>query len=180
MTDIRTQTIRRTQAIREAYASTTSDVMLGTVELRHPAFLEDGEPVALRFVGDGVNHDLLLEAEAPVNAGEVVTFTAMPFGFTPPSSEEGQVPSVSFWIDNVSSHVHRHLQAAVRVRAPILVTWREYIAGLAGPQQRIDGIELANVKVSATRATASARLNDWPDRLFPGRIYTRDAFPTLS
>ena len=180
MTDIHEQTIRRTQAIREAYASTTSDVMLGTVELRHPAFLEDGEPIALRFVADGVDQDLLLEEDAPMGAGEVARFIAMPFGFTPPSSEEGQVPSVSFWIDNVSSHVHRHLQAAVRVRAPIVVTWREYIVGLAGPQQRLDGIELANVKVTSTRATATARLNDWPDRLFPGRIYTRDAFPTLS
>ena len=170
----------RTQAIREAYASVTSDVVLQTMELRHPSFVEGGMPIALRFVQDGIDHDLLLEADAPMDAGQVATFKAMPFGFTPPSSEEGQVPSVSFWIDNVSSHVHRHLQAAVRVRAPILVTWREYIAGLAGPQQRIDGIELANVKVSSTRATASARLNDWPDRLFPGRIYTRDAFPTLS
>ena len=169
-----------TQAVREAYASATSDVVLTTIELRHPAFVEGGMPVALRFVIDGVDHDLLLEADAPMDAGDLVSFTAMPFGFTPPSSEEGQVPTVSFWVDNVSSEIHRHLQAAVLVRSPLVATWREYIVGLDGPQQRVDGIELAQVKVTATRATATARLNDWPDRLFPGRIYTRDAFPTLS
>lgn len=169
-----------TQAIREAYASATSDVVLTTIELRHPAFVEEGEPVALRFVADGVDHDLLLEADAPMNGGETVPFIAMPFGFMPPSSEEGQVPVVSFWIDNVSSEIHRHLRAAVLVRSPLVATWREYVVGLDGPQQRVDGIELAQVKVTGTRATADARLNDWPDRLFPGRIYTRDAFPTLS
>ena len=170
----------RTQAIREAYASVTSDVVLQTMELRHPSFVEGGMPIALRFVQDGIDHDLLLEADAPMDAGQVATFKAMPFGFTPPSSEEGQVPSVSFWIDNVSSEIHRHLQAAVSIRSPLIATWREYIVGLSGPQQQLDGIELTGVKVTGTRATATSRLNDWPDRLFPGRLYTQTAFPTLS
>ena len=66
------------------------------------------------------------------------------------------------------------------IRSPLIATWREYIVGLSGPQQRLDGIELTGVKVMGTRATATSRLNDWPDRLFPGRLYTQAAFPTLS
>ncbi|MBA5779534.1 DUF1833 family protein [Stappia sp. F7233] len=171
----------RTLAIREAYASRTSDTILQTIELRHPAFVNgQGATIALRFVLNGEDVALLLEDDAVMNAGETVMFTAMPFGLEPPSSSEGQVPQVRFWIDNVSSQIHPHLQAAVRIRAPIVATWREYIVGLDGPQQRVDGIELRNVKVTNARATAIAKLNDWQDRLFPGKVYTRDEFRTLS
>lgn len=167
------------EAIREAYASCEGDVILETIELRHPAFQEEGQPIALRFVADGVDHDLLLEADAVMNPGEVVTFTAMPFGFDPPSDEEGAVPQIKFWVDNVSSDVHRHLQDAVLIRSPVLVTWREYVVGQSGPQQRVDGIELRSVKVTNLRATATAQPSNWSDRLF-GKVYDRASFPTLS
>ncbi|MCK7611961.1 DUF1833 family protein [Roseibium sediminicola] len=168
-----------TEAIREAYASCEGDIILETVELRHPAFQEGGSPIALRFVADGVDQDLLLEADAAMNPGEVVTFISMPFGLDPPSDEEGAVPQVKFWIDNVSSEVHKHLQQAVLIRSPVFVTWREYLVGQAGPQQRVDGIELRNVKVTSLRATATAQPGNWSDRLF-GKVYDRDGFPTLS
>jgi hypothetical protein len=169
-----------TEAVREAYASRTGDVILNTIELRHPAFLEEGQPVALRFVADGADQTLLLEADAPMDPGASVVFTAMPFGFTPPSDEEDAVPQVKIWIDNVSSEVAKHLEEAVKVRHPIEMTWREYVEGHASPQQRLDGIDLSNVKVTATRATATARLNDWPDRLFPAKVYDRETYRTLA
>ncbi|MCV0426200.1 MAG: DUF1833 domain-containing protein [Roseibium sp.] len=167
------------EAIREAYASCEGDIILETIELRHPAFLEEGSPIALRFVADGADHDLLLEADAVMNPGEVVTFAAMPFGLTPPSDEESTVPEVKFWVDNVSSDVHEHLQEAVRVRSPVYVTWREYVVGQSGPQQSVDGIELRKVKVTSTRATATARPGNWSDRLF-SKIYDKETYPTLS
>lgn len=168
-----------TDAIREAYASCEGDVILETIELRHPSFQEEGVPIALRFVADGADHMLALEEDAPMNAGETVSFIAMPFGFTPPSDEEGTVPEIQFWIDNVSSEIHTHLQAAVRIKADIQITWREYILGDENPQQKVDGIKLSNVKVTSTRATATARLNAWAERLF-GKIYDRETYRTLS
>lgn len=169
-----------TEAIREAYASRTGDVILNTIELRHPAFLEEGAPVALRFVADGANQTLLLEADAPMDPGANVVFTAMPFGFDPPSDEEDAVPQVKFWVDNVSSEIAKHLEEAVKVRQPIVITWREYVEGHNGPQQRLDGIEISKVKVTSTRATATAKLNDWAERLFPARVYDRGTYRTLA
>ncbi|CTQ53537.1 hypothetical protein LP7551_02061 [Roseibium album] len=167
------------EAIREAYASCEGDIILETIELRHPAFQEEGSPIALRFVADGADQDLLLENDAVMNPSEVVTFTAMPFGFDPPSDEEGAVPQVKFWVDNVSSEVHRHLQEAVLIRSPVFVTWREYVVGQSGPQQKVDGIELRNVKVTSLRATATAQPSNWSDHLF-GKIYDRETYRTLS
>ena len=52
------------EALREAYASAPSDVViLHTLELRHPSFLDDdGQPIAIRVVRD--NQDLTARLEA--------------------------------------------------------------------------------------------------------------------
>ncbi|WP_321504038.1 DUF1833 family protein [Breoghania sp.] len=167
-------------AVEEAYASATSTVVLHTVELRHPGFVEDGNVIAIRLVADEADHAFLLEDAAPMDGGQTVNFLSLPFGFEPPSSAEGQVPQVKFWVDNASRQILPHLEEAVNIRAPIELTYREYIVGMDGPQTLVDGIELSRISVNGQRATATARLNDWQDRLFPARLYDIETFRTLT
>ena len=69
------------QALKEAYASAPSEVViLHTLELRHPSFLdEDGQHVAVKVVRDNQDLTARLEETAPLNPGEMVTFIAMGF-----------------------------------------------------------------------------------------------------
>jgi len=68
-------------ALAEAYAAAPSDVVvLHTLELRHPAFRDDnGNPTAIRVVRDHADLVARLEASAPLNPVEMVTFTALAF-----------------------------------------------------------------------------------------------------
>lgn len=69
------------EALKEAYASAPSDViLLHTLELRHPTFVDDhGNSTAIRVVRDHINHTCTLENSAPLNHGEAVEFIAMAF-----------------------------------------------------------------------------------------------------
>ena len=74
------------QAIKEAYAAAPSDVViLHTLELRHPAFVDDaGEPTAIRVVRDHADLTARLEPGAPLDGGAMVTFIAMAFDLSQP------------------------------------------------------------------------------------------------
>src|SRR5574344_1669773 len=69
------------EALKEAYASAPSDViLLHTLELRHPAFVDgDGNPTAIRVVRDHKNLICTLEDTAPLQGGQEVEFQAMAF-----------------------------------------------------------------------------------------------------
>jgi hypothetical protein len=80
-----------TEALAEVYASNPQDeVVLTTLELRHSSFIDDaGNPAPIRVVADYNDLVATLESDAPLNAGQSVTFTAVAFQFALPSMEEG-------------------------------------------------------------------------------------------
>ena len=59
------------EALREAYASAPSDVViLHTLELRHPSFIDDdGDSIAIRVVRDNQDLKARLESSAPLDGG---------------------------------------------------------------------------------------------------------------
>ena len=153
------------QAIREAYASAPSDtVILHTLELRHPAFMDDeGEPTAIRVVRNFADEaswlslggaevqavldampaqarDLVglvarLEEDAPKDAGRMVPFIALAFDLELPPVDTGPVPEIAVTLDNVSREIVRHLDAAATSHEIIEVTYRPYLStDLEGPQ----------------------------------------------
>ena len=81
-------------ALREAYASAPSDVViLHTLELRHPSFVDDdSQPIAIRVVRDNQNLTARMEATAPLNAFEMVEFIAMGFDLELPPVDTAPVP----------------------------------------------------------------------------------------
>jgi hypothetical protein len=95
------------EAIKEAYASAPSEqIILHTLELRHPAFVDDaGETVAIRVVRDTGDLWARLESQAPLQAGERVQFVAMGFELDLPPVDTMPVPEITVTLDNVSREI---------------------------------------------------------------------------
>ena len=120
--------ISATQAWAEAAASAPKDeVMLITIELIHPTFVENGAPAPIRAVRNTVDVNLRLEAEAPVGGGTVVPFKAIPFEIDYPRI--GQLGAeCTIRLDNINREAARYLGEAVKVNTPIQAIFRGYLA----------------------------------------------------
>lgn len=117
------------EALKEAYASAPSDViLLHTLELRHPAFVDEtGNPTAIRVARDNVNHICTLEDTAPLNPGQALEFTAMAFDLTLSPVEAIPIPEITLSIDNVSTEIIKYLDRAVETQDMIEMTYRPYL-----------------------------------------------------
>ena len=153
------------QAIREAYAAAPSDVViLHTLELRHPAFVNDDEsPTAIRVVRDHRDLEARLEASAPVNGGKMVTFIALAFDLSLPPTP---VPEITVTLDNVSREIVRHLDLST---------------DLEGPQMDPPiTLVLTEVEANTLQVTGRARMLDIGNKAFPSETYTAKRFPGLT
>jgi hypothetical protein len=186
MPDYRTarRGITYSEALAAAYASAPeAEVILDTLEFRHPLFLEGGSPFGIRVVNDHSNLTATLEADAPLNPGAAVLFYAVYFQFVRPSeSESGSVPEVEITVDNVARHLMQYLDAAKGSRSPISVTWRPYLASdLTAPHMNPPlTLTLRNVQCNMTTVTARAGYGDLTNRRFPAIEYTSKKFPQLT
>lgn len=173
-----------TEAWEEANATPKPGVMIFcTLEFRHPAFVDEVEGVFAVRVVTGTSEDqaLTLEDEAAVDAGEEVTFKACPFQADMPSYEEGKTPECSVVVDNVGREMIPYLEQAVRMRADLTATYREYrsddrTAPCYGPVT----FTIKAVKVSKTRLQGLARIDDLANRKFPSLVYTYRDHPGLA
>ena len=172
-----------TEAIKEAYASAPSDViLLHTLELRHPNFVdEDGNKSAIRVVRDHQNLTATLEATAPLNAGEEVTFINYPFNFTLPSVDDKVNPEVKVTIDNVDRSIIRNIDLAAESSAVINLTYRPYLSNdLTGPQYDPPlHLILTNITADVFKITGTARFGDLANLKFPKEVYEPSRFPGL-
>lgn len=174
-------------ALAEAYAvASLDDVILQTLELRHPSFAEPVRLVAdlgtmLKSDPEPLfGHVLTLEADAVANAGQSVRFYACGFEFTLPEQQEGSLPTVEIAIDNVAHFLTPELDALIGVRARLAVTYREYLASdPATPQYILNGLTMSNVASNLTRVTGQASFADLINRSFPGVVYRAKDFPGL-
>lgn len=175
-------------AIAEAYASAPlDDVVLFTLELRHPTF---GVPIRIvADLGETLHtdpelifgHRLKLEADATANAGETVEFVACSFEFSLPDQQEGQLPSVSVAIDNVAYLITPQLDALIGVRAELELTYREYLfSDPETPQFVMNGLIMSNINSNLTRLTATATFADLVNQSFPSMVYRPILFPGLA
>ncbi len=172
------------QALREAYASAPSDVViLHTLELRHPSFLDDdGEPIAIRVVRDNQDLTARLEASAPLNGGQMVNFIAMGFDLELPPIDTAPVPEISITLDNVSREIVKHLDAASDSQSKIEVTYRPYLSDdLEGPQMEPPfTLVLTEVSADIMRVTGRARMLDVGNKAFPSETYNAIRFSGLT
>ncbi|MEG3639272.1 DUF1833 family protein [Magnetococcus sp. PR-3] len=175
---------RLSQAIREAYASAPADVViLHTLEIRHPAFVDDeGVPTAIRVVRDYVDLTAKLESSAPLNPGEPVTFIALAFNLELPPVESTPMPEIVVTLDNVSGEIMKHLDRAVQTMDPIEITYRPYLStDLEGPQMDPPlTLTITEVEADMLQVRARARMMDIGNKAFPAATYSASRFPGLA
>lgn len=166
------------EAIKEAYASAPSaQVIYHTLELYHSAFT-----VPIRVVRDHVSFMARLEASAPRNAGEVVTFTAFAFDVVPPDVSTSAVPQCVIEIDNVSREVLAQIELAMAGTGQIQVIYRAYLSGNenVGPENDPPlALEVLSISVTPLRISATCGFPDLINRRFPTQDYTASVFPGL-
>lgn len=164
-------------ALKEAYASVPSDeVILHTLEIRHPNFT-----TPLRVVKDWQDLTAKLEVDAPVNAGEYVTFLGLAFEFVPPSSTTQASPEVQITLDNVSREIGLALESAIESMQKISLTYRPYLlSDLSMPQMSPPlNMTVMSGSINMLRATLRAGFSDFANMRFPSQVYTAARFPGL-
>jgi hypothetical protein len=198
------------EAIREAYASAPADVVvLHTLEIWHPSFIEDGVAKPIRVVRnyedtatwlnlggaevqavlDGLSDEARrkvglvarLEAGAARNAGLLVPFVALGFELELPLVDTIPVPEIVVTLDNVGREITQHLDAAAISQEAIEVTYRPYLStDINGPQMDPPlTMTLSEVEVDVFRVTGRARVLDIGNKAFPSAIYTIKKYPGL-
>jgi len=171
------------QALKEAYASAPSDVViLHTLEFRHPNFVDEFNlPSAIRVVLDHSDHLLTLESDAPLNAGQTVTFVKFAFDFTLPEVRSSATPEIMISMDNVSRDIEDNLALAVASPYKVEVTYRPYLSTDTSAPQMDPPLTLTLVHVEADdfKVTARASYGDAANKAFPSELYTSTRFPGL-
>lgn len=165
---------RASLALREYHASLPADDLeLVTLEFRHPALTEPA-----RVVNDRASHDLVLEATAPVNAGETVTYNRSAFLITWPGTSKDDPPEMNLEVMNANGLLEEILDQTLESQEPVAVTVRSWLlSDPSGPAAVLEGLEIRE-SVAADRAvSATAGTYVW-DRI-AGEIYTRETHPLI-
>lgn len=165
-------------ALAEAYASAPSaEVVLHTLELRHPDFT-----TPIRVVRDRQDLAATLEADAPEDPGAEVTFVAFAFDFLMPEVNKTAVPEIEIVLDGASAEIIGYLDAAAQSADLIEVTYRPYLASDTSAPQMDPPLTLVirDVKADIFRVRARAGFGDLGNRRFPAETFTSDRFPGLA
>lgn len=166
------------QALKEAYASASVfGVTYSTIELWHPAFT-----VPIRVVRDFVDLTATLEASAPRNAGEAVTFIAFRFDFKKPELSSEGLPQVTLIMDNVDRSIVANVELALGSTDLVTVIYREFIsADLSAPQNDPPlQMTLTNVVADVFKVTATAGFANLANKRFPTLEYDPEVFRGLA
>ncbi len=167
------------EALLEAYASCPpSSRVYFTLEIYQASFAEPARVVA----NVGMDMEFGIEAGAPFNAGETVTFIACPFSAEYPEQREGQPPSTKIKIDNVNRELVPKIRAALGVRQYIQVLYREYLdSDLSEPAYGPVEFQLANVVMVGATLTGTAMVKNLLNKRFPrlDKNYDYNQFPSL-
>lgn len=172
-----------TAAWEEAEASNpTGVVTYHTIELIHPEFVDTiTGPFSVRAVNGTPNDQTFtLEAGAPLDAGQAVTFKAIAFTDDFPEFAEGQTPTCLLAIDGVGEEISPYLENVVGVRADLIAIYRQYRSDdttepCYGPVQFV----IKKVTLKQARLEGTAQLKNLSNLKFPNKVFTYAEFPGL-
>lgn len=171
-----------TSAWEEAEATAPPNVLVyDTLELQHPAFLEELVEVPVRIV-NGVSDDMSfgIEVGADFNGGETVTFQAIPFFAERPEFAEGKTPTCQVTVDGVGRELTERLEDGVQIKADLAVIYRQYRSDdLTEPCYGPVRFVMKKVTVKGTSVVGTAQLDDLANRKFPYKVASVDEFPGL-
>lgn len=158
------------------------DLILDTIEIRHPAFIQDDELIALRFVnGAKCNIMATLEAGAPMNAGETVEFITTRFDLVVPDSPQQGLAQCNIAVANVMAELTPWLALAVSQPYPVELSLRQFLAdNLTEPCFVMHGLNFSNATANIKRVTATATIEDLLNFSAPRECYTVTNSPGLN
>lgn len=166
------------EALKEAYASAPSDVVIvSTLEIRHPAFAEP-----IRVVSDYIPVTARLEANAPTDAGEMVEFQPFAFELTLPELMDKGIPELGLKIDNVSREILQNIELAMPLPDKLEITYRAYLSNdlASGPHNDPPlHLTITSIEADALAITAKASVADFINKKFPNQEYDETRFPGL-
>lgn len=165
-------------AIQEAYASApTEQIVHETLEIHHTGFV-----APIRVVRALVDLSARLEASAPENGGEYVTFLAYNFRFVKPERGTSGAPQATIVIDNINSAIYEALHDAAMSGAKLTVYYREYLdTDLTQPQTSPPWRFIGTAaEVDMFKASLTIMFDDLMNRaLGKNTVYTEERFPGL-
>jgi hypothetical protein len=172
------------EALLESYAlaPANDDVILHTVEIRHPAFVDsEGNPDSIWVVADNRDWVLTIEEGAEIKGGQSVNHQKMAFNFTLPPIQPGATPEIEVSLDGVSRIIAEQLDLAVADGSPIVMVYRPFLASDTSEPQMDPppSFELGDVQVGVMTVRARARTGVDLRVAFPRRLYTTTEFPGL-
>lgn len=164
-------------ALKEAYASAPSGiVIMHTLEFRHNNFT-----APIRVVLDHQSFIGRLEASAPLNPSEEVTFVAFAFEFQLPEVQNNADPEIVISMDNVSRDIEDALAMAVASPYKIEVTYRPYLSTDNTAPQMNPPLTLTvnHIEADDFKVTARASFGNASNKSFPSELYNGTRFPGL-
>jgi len=169
------------EAMACAPASLVDKVLL---EFIHPAFLDaNSNQISIRAVDDTQDCAITLEATAPFNAGQTVTFTAIPFNFSWPGQAEGQATSLTVRVDNIGREMMPYLDAAAATQAPLICLVRLVTINTTTSAVTYNGVAyqlfIRDVSVTDDAVEGSASGADLANLQTLRLIYDLETFPGL-
>lgn len=171
-----------TSAWEEAEATAPPQVVVySTLELQHPAFIQDDVNVPIRVVtGVSDNTSFGIELGADFNPGEMASFQAVPFYAEVPEFAEGKTPSCAVTVDGVGRELTAYIEDAVQVKADLSVLFRQYRSDdLSEPCYGPVRFIMKKVTVRGQTVVGTAQLDDLANRKFPYKVASIDEFPGL-
>ena len=150
----------QSEALLEAYAAVPpTEKIYETLQVNHPSF---ESPV---FIVANVGDDMDFTLEGGVGP---TTFTACPLSCGYPEQREGQVASVQVKIDNVNRELVPKIEAALGIRAYIVVTYREFIGSdTSEPAYGPLSFTLTNVQMVGASLVGTAIVKNLQNKQFP-------------
>lgn len=170
-------------SLSEAEAEAATIAPVGRVPLDALEFYHPNFDAPARVVNDKANLVATLEADAPRNAGEEVTFIAVGVEVVWPSeTDDASAPKLQLRLDGASPVLVEQLDLAVGTLDPVVVIVRRYMSDdTSGPARLpVLTMELSDVKVSETTVLATCIFRDPANTRFPRLAYTRTKYPGLS
>lgn len=168
------------EALKEAYARADATVRhLDTLELRHSAF-QDG---VIRLVSYDFDIGVGLEANAPINGGQVVSFFANGMDVSMPSVNTDPDGEVIARIDGVSGFLQPYLSNANVSREPINATVRpigyDVTKKVALDVLEIRHLQVRHVQVGLASIVITMGYTNSANIEFPSISYNAETHPGL-
>lgn len=152
-------------------------VQVETIELMHDSFA-----APIRLTNQLADFTATLEATAPLNAGQAVTFSAVPFALVLPRAGDGGIQTIDITISNLDQIASNYLETAIDNPGSITLIYRIYMSDdtTAPAEDPPTRLELVSAVADYQQLVVKAKNADNINRKFPNIVYNIYDHPGLA